>query len=98
DWSSDVCSSDLHAHLLSRADAAHGVGHVQTGALLAHDDRPNVSLRSSLDDRVHRVANQELNTFALEDLGNSGRSFHNPSAYRARPLRSRRGTPPSTCW
>ena len=61
---------------LARGDAADRVGHVQAGALLAHDDGADVGLGGRLDDRVDRIADQELGTFALQDLGDGGDRLH----------------------
>src|SRR6266851_8370594 len=49
---------------------------MQARALLAHDDRADVSAGGSLDDRVDGVADQEFDTLSLEDLGDSSGSFH----------------------
>ena len=62
--------------VLAGGDAADGVGHVDADALLADDDRADVGLGRRLDDRVDRVADQELDAFALQDLGNRGADFH----------------------
>src|SRR5205823_3637822 len=61
---------------LPRRDAADGIRHVQTGPLLPDDDRPDVRLGRRLDDRVDRVADEEADTFALENLGDCCRDFH----------------------
>ena len=71
------------ADLLTRGDAADRVGHVQTSALLANDDGADVSPRGRLDDRVDGVADQKLDTFASQDLGNGIGSFHARPAYPA---------------
>ena len=56
--------------------AADRVGHVQAGALLADDDGADVRLRGGLDDRVDRIADEELDAFALEDLGDRVDNLH----------------------
>ena len=71
------------ADLLTRGDAADRVGHVQTSALLANDDRADISARGRLDDRVDGVTDQKLDTFASEDLGHGIGSFHARPAYPA---------------
>jgi hypothetical protein len=65
-----------HADLLAGGDAAHRVRHVQSGALLTHDDRPDVGLGGRLDDRVHGIADEKGGTFALQNLGNRGDRLH----------------------
>jgi hypothetical protein len=65
-----------HADTLARGHPAHRVGHVQAGALLAHDDGADVGLGRGLDDRVDRIADQELHTLALENFRHHGCSFH----------------------
>src|ERR1051326_8680722 len=64
-------------HLLARTHAAHSVGHVQPGALLAHDDGANVRPCGGLNNAIDRIADQKLNPLALEDLGDSIRGLHN---------------------
>ena len=64
------------ADALARGDAAHRVGHVQAGALLADDDGADVGLGGGLDDGVDRIADQELDAFALEDLRDGSDRLH----------------------
>ncbi len=65
-----------HADALPRREAADGVGHVQADPLLADDDRADVFLGGGLDDLVDRVADEELDAFLLEDLGDGVGGFH----------------------
>ena len=64
-----------HADRPAGRHPPHGIGHVDAGSLLAHDDRPDVGLGRSLDDVVDRIADQELDALALENLGDGGRTF-----------------------
>jgi hypothetical protein len=48
---------------------ADRVGHVQPGALLAHDHRADVDPRGSLEDLVARVAEHDPDALALEHRG-----------------------------
>jgi hypothetical protein len=77
-----------HADLAPRRHTADRVGHVEAGALLAHDDRADVRLGGRFDDRVDRVADQAFGAFALEDLGDGGGSFHSFEATANTLLRS----------
>jgi len=61
---------------LARGDAADRVGHVQADPLLAHDDRADVRLGGGLDDRIDRVADQELDPLALQHLRDRRRDIH----------------------
>jgi hypothetical protein len=45
---------------------------MEADALLAHHDRPDIGIGRRLDDRVDRVADQEIDPFALQNLGNGG--------------------------
>src|SRR2546421_8200075 len=49
---------------------------MNAGALLANDDRSNVRGRRGLDDGVDRVADDELDPFALENLDDRLRYLH----------------------
>ena len=64
------------ADAVARRDAAHGVGHVEPGPLLADDDRPDIRLRGRLDDRVDRIPDEKFHAFPLEDLRNGRRCLH----------------------
>src|SRR5262249_40193591 len=61
---------------VSRRDPADRVGHVQPGALLAHDDRPDVRLRGRLDDLVDRIADEELDALGFQNLCDGLGDFH----------------------
>jgi hypothetical protein len=52
---------------------------VDAGPLLAHDDRADVDLGRRFDDVVDRVADQELDAFSLEDLGDGVGHLHDDS-------------------
>ena len=65
-----------HAELAARGHARHGIGHVQTGALLAHDDRADAGGRAALQDVVDRIADDGLHAFAAQDLGDGVGDFH----------------------
>src|SRR5260221_2231221 len=67
---------DENADLVARGHLGDGVAHMQPDALLPHHDRADVGLGRTLDDRVDRVADQELDPLALEDLGDRGGDFH----------------------
>src|SRR2546429_1392926 len=64
------------ADALAGRDAAHGVGHVEPGPLLADDDRPDVGLGGRLEDGVDGIADQEADALTLEDLRDRRRCFH----------------------
>src|SRR4029077_5404118 len=57
-------------------DARDGIGHVQPGALLAHDDGADARGRGALQDVVDRIADHPFNLFTLQDLGNGVRGLH----------------------
>ena len=65
-----------HADAIAGGDPAHRVRHVDPGALLTDDDRPDVRLGGRLDDGVDRIPDQELHSFALQDLGDGGGALH----------------------
>ena len=65
-----------HADAIAGGDPAHRVRHVDPGALLTDDDRPDVRLGGRLDDGVDRIPDQELDSFALQDLGDGGGALH----------------------
>ena len=56
------------ADLLAGGHPAHCIGHVQPRALLPNDDGPDIGLGGRLDDAVHRITNEELHPFTLQDL------------------------------
>jgi hypothetical protein len=67
---------DKDADLLARAGLGDRVTHMQANALLAHHDRANIGLGRTLDDRINRVADQPLDPFPLEHLGDRVDDFH----------------------
>jgi hypothetical protein len=69
----------LHAESADSAARTHprdGVCHVQTDALLPYHDRPDVGLGSMLDQMIDRIAAENLNPLAFEDLGDGCAKFH----------------------
>src|SRR6267142_1284987 len=67
-----------HADPLAGRDAADGVGHVQTGSLLADDDRADVGFRRGFDDRVDGISDEKLHAFTFEDLRDGRCCLHGP--------------------
>src|SRR5262249_33071395 len=65
-----------HADASARGHPTHGVGHVQAGSLLAHDDGANARLGRGLEDRVARVTDQVVDALALEDLRDGAGDLH----------------------
>jgi hypothetical protein len=65
-----------HADFLAAGQARVGVRHVQADALLAHDDRPDARARGEFQDVIDRVAEDDLDPLALEDLGDRRPCFH----------------------
>ncbi len=57
-------------------DARDGIGHVQPGPLLAHDDRADARGSGALQDVVDRIADHPFDLLALQDLGNGVRGLH----------------------
>ena len=57
-------------------DAADGVRHMEPGAFLADDDGADIGRGRGLDDRVDRVADQELDTLSLQDFRYRRRTVH----------------------
>ena len=54
-----------HPDLLAAGQARHGIRHVQADPLLAHDDRPDAGARRELEDMIDRIAEDDLDAFAL---------------------------------
>ena len=67
-----------HADLLAAGEARHGVRHVQTDPLLADDDRPDAGARGELEHVVDRIAEDDLDAFAPQDLGDRLARLHGP--------------------
>src|SRR5260221_9085581 len=67
---------DENADLVARGHLGDGVAHMQPDALLPHHDRADVGLGRALDDRVDRVADQELDPLRLQDMGDRIGDFH----------------------
>src|SRR6266702_2586122 len=49
---------------------------MQPDTLLAHHDRADVGFGRALDDRVDRITDQEVDPFALQDMGDGVGDFH----------------------
>ena len=80
-----------------RAQARHRVRHVEPDPLLAHDDGADVRPRGVLEDVVHRVPDERVDSLALEDLGDRVGRFHACVSRSAdRLVRGRIGCPPSS--
>ena len=67
---------DKDADPVGRGDPADRVRHVQAGALLPDDDRADVGLRGRFDDGVDRISDEELDSFALQDLCDGSSRLH----------------------
>ncbi len=67
------------ADLPARRDPAHRVRHVQPGALLPHDDGADVGGGGGLEHVVDGIADQELDSLALQDLGDRIDDLHDAS-------------------
>ena len=57
-----------HPDLVAAGEPRHGIRHVQPDPLLTHDDRPDADARGELKDVVDRIAEDDLDAFALQDL------------------------------
>ena len=62
--------------LASLANARETVGHRDAGALLAAEDRADVDLGAGVDQRIARVAGEELGALALQHFRNELRTVH----------------------
>ncbi len=71
-----------HAVLPAAPDARIAVRHADADALLPAEDRPDVELRTGLDQRIARIARQKGGSLALEDLGDDVGTVHWLSAFR----------------
>ena len=58
-----------HADTLTGVDAAISIRHMQANPFLAHDDGTDIRFGACLDDRVYRVADDELDAFPFQDVG-----------------------------
>ena len=59
----------IDGHAVAGVHAGEGVGDVDAGALLADNDGADVGFGGGLEDRVDGVADDEVDTLALEHLG-----------------------------
>ena len=66
----------IDADLVAGVHPREGVGHVDRGALLAHDDGADVGFGGGLEDRIDRVADDEFDALALDHLGDCVGDFH----------------------
>ena len=73
-----------HPDLLAAGQARHGIRHVQPDPLLAHDDRPDADARGELEDVVDRIAEDDLDAFALQDLRDRLTCLHDLPPARSR--------------
>ena len=60
-------------------DAAEAISHVQTSALLADNNGPDIGDRSRLDDRIDGIADENLGAFTFENFCDSGCTLHSHS-------------------
>jgi hypothetical protein len=67
---------DEDADPVGRGHPADRVRHVQAGPLLPDDDRADVGLRGRFDDGVDRIPDEELDSFALQDLCDGSSRLH----------------------
>ena len=67
---------DEDADLVARGHLGDRVAHMQPDALLTHHDRADIGFGRALDDRVDRIADQPLDPFLLQDLGDRIGDFH----------------------
>ena len=65
-----------HPDLGARGHPRVGVGHMQPGAFLAHDDRPDVLLGGRLDQRIDRVGEEDVNSLRFHGSGDGGGDVH----------------------
>jgi hypothetical protein len=71
-----------HAQRIARGHARHRIGHVQAGALLPHQDRPDAGGRAALENVVDRIADDDLDALAAQDFGDGVGDFHDTSPFR----------------
>ncbi|MEL0021688.1 MAG: hypothetical protein VW709_17625 [Rickettsiales bacterium] len=65
-----------HAELLARAQPRDRVGHMQADPFLAHDDRPDIAVRDIFQQVIDRIADDAVNTLALQNLDDRFDCFH----------------------
>ena len=75
----------VHGHPVARVHAGKGVGDVNPGPLLAHDDRADIGLGRRLEDRIDGIADHEVDPFPLQHLGNRVCSSHTEVSLRFGP-------------
>jgi hypothetical protein len=68
-----------HAVALAALDAGIAVGHADTDSLLPAQDGTDVERGARFDQRVARVAGEELGPLALENFGNERGAVHRSS-------------------
>jgi hypothetical protein len=76
-----------HAVAPAALDARVAVRDADADALLPAQDRPYVELGARLDQRVARIAGENLGPLAPEDLGNDLRTVHRPNPFVAQSAR-----------
>ncbi len=76
-----------HTDCAPATEPRNRVGHVQSDALLAHDYRADAGHGCVLEDVIDRVSGHDLDSLALENLGNRIASFHGASLRRGLIIR-----------
>ena len=70
------CLGGEYAILLAALDAGIAVGHADADALLPAQDGPDVERGAGLDQRIARIAGEELGSLAPENFGDDGGAVH----------------------
>ena len=70
------------ADALAGGHPAHRVGHMEPGALLADDDRPDPGRRRGLDERADRVPDERVDALAPQDVRDRFADLHATSLRR----------------
>ena len=65
-----------HAEFAPGGDARNGIGHVQPGPLLPHNDGADAGGSAALENVVDGIADHPFDLFTLQDLGNGVRGLH----------------------
>ena len=64
------------ADTFARRHAAEAIGHVETGALLADNNGPDIGDRCRLDDRIDGIPDEHLDAFTFENFCDCCRTLH----------------------
>ena len=70
------------ADFASAREARNGVGHVNPDTFLANDNRTNIRLCCGFEQVVYRIAEDNLNALAFQNLSDCFADFHAPSLPR----------------